>query len=61
MYNITYCIDSSSNEKDNKLIYAFNAFISSINPEEETHNGNHTQFIHTITCISIQKKIVMFQ
>ena len=51
-----YCYDSSSYEKDNKLIYAFSAFASSINPEEETHNGNHTQFIHTITCVSQHSK-----
>ena len=50
------CYDSSSYEKDNKLIYAFNTFISSINPEEETYNGNHTQYIHTITCVSLHSK-----
>ena len=37
-----YCYDLSSKEKYNKWIYAFTAFISSINPE----------FIHSITCAS---------
>ena len=48
--------DSSSYEKDNKLIYAFSAFVSLINPEEETHNRNHTPYIYTIICVSLHSK-----
>ena len=47
-----YCDNSNYYESDTKLIYAFSAFVSSTNPKEETHYGNHTQIIHAVTCKS---------
>jgi hypothetical protein len=47
-----YCYDSSSYENVTKLIYAFGAFVSTINHKEESHYGDSKQVIHLVNCLS---------
>ena len=48
-----YCYDSTTYKNQSKIIYAFSAYVSSINHKEETHFGDSNQIIHIVKCLSI--------
>jgi hypothetical protein len=47
-----YCHDSTTYKNKSKIIYAFSAYVSSINHKEETHYGDSNQIIHIVKCLS---------
>ena len=47
-----YCLDSTTYQNVSKLIYAFSAFVSSIDPKEETYYGGSKQIINIVECMT---------
>ena len=46
-----YCWNLEDMKNITKLIYAFSAFIGTIDPNDESHYGAPTQIIHLVHCI----------